>query len=71
VHLAARECYQHALGQGWAALDASAREEVLHLAVALMSLSDEAEPAPGAESAETTDTPHTTETSDSPIAQQS
>src|SRR5947209_3659547 len=40
VHLSARECYQHAMGQGWGALDAGAREEVLQLAVSLMSLSD-------------------------------
>jgi len=40
IHLSARECYQHAVGQGWGALDASAREEVLQLAVSLMSLSD-------------------------------
>jgi MinD-like ATPase involved in chromosome partitioning or flagellar assembly len=40
MHLSARECYQHAVGQGWAALDAAAREEVLQLAVSLMSLSD-------------------------------
>jgi chromosome partitioning protein len=38
VHLAARECYQHAVGQGWNALDAAAREEVLHLAVAITSI---------------------------------
>ncbi len=38
THLSARECYQHAIGQGWAALDASAREEVLQLAVSLMAL---------------------------------
>jgi MinD-like ATPase involved in chromosome partitioning or flagellar assembly len=38
VQLSARECYQHAIGQGWAALDANAREEVLQLAVSLMSL---------------------------------
>jgi chromosome partitioning protein len=38
VHLTARECYQHAIGQGWAALDSTAREEVLQLAVSLMSL---------------------------------
>jgi chromosome partitioning protein len=37
VRLSARECYQHAIGQGWAALDATAREELLHLAVSLMS----------------------------------
>lgn len=40
IHLSARECYQHAIGQGWKALDASAREEVLQLAVSLMSLGD-------------------------------
>jgi chromosome partitioning protein len=40
IHLSARECYQHAIGQGWAALDASAREEVLQLAVSLMSLAE-------------------------------
>ena len=40
IHLAYRECYQHAIGQGWKALDANAREEVLQLAVSLMSLSD-------------------------------
>ena len=50
IHLAARECYQHALGQGWAALDAAAREEILQLAVALMSDPNDA------------DTPHTVET---------
>jgi MinD-like ATPase involved in chromosome partitioning or flagellar assembly len=38
IHLSARECYQHAVGQGWRALDASAREEVLQLAISLMSL---------------------------------
>lgn len=37
VNLSARECYQHAVGQGWAALDATAREELLQLAVSLMS----------------------------------
>lgn len=36
--LSARECYQHAIGQGWGALDAAAREEVLQLAVELLSL---------------------------------
>ena len=40
VQLSARECYQHAVGQGWKALDAAAREEVLQLAVSLLSLSD-------------------------------
>jgi MinD-like ATPase involved in chromosome partitioning or flagellar assembly len=38
VMLSARECYQHALGQGWKALDGAAREEVLQLTVALLSL---------------------------------
>jgi len=38
VTLSARECYQHAVAQGWKALDGPAREEVLHLAVALLSL---------------------------------
>ena len=38
VQIAARECYQHAIGQGWSALDGSAREEILQLAVSLMSL---------------------------------
>src|SRR5208283_3604007 len=42
VHLSARECYQHAVGQGWSALDASAREEVLQLAVSLMSFGESA-----------------------------
>lgn len=37
IRLSARECYQHAIGQGWAALDATAREELLQLAVSLMS----------------------------------
>jgi MinD-like ATPase involved in chromosome partitioning or flagellar assembly len=40
IHLSARECYQHAIGQGWGALDAAAREEVLQLAVSLLSLGD-------------------------------
>jgi chromosome partitioning protein len=38
VMLSARECYQHALGKGWKALDSAAREEVLQLTVALLSL---------------------------------
>lgn len=29
VSLSARECYQHAVGQGWKALDSAARQEVL------------------------------------------
>jgi chromosome partitioning protein len=36
--LSARECYQHALGQGWQALDRSAREEVLQLTLAVLTL---------------------------------
>jgi MinD-like ATPase involved in chromosome partitioning or flagellar assembly len=38
VTLSGRECYQHAVAQGWKALDSAAREEVLQLAVALLSL---------------------------------
>jgi chromosome partitioning protein len=38
VSLSARECYQHAIGQGWKALDSAAREEVLQLTVALLSI---------------------------------
>ena len=38
VSLSGRECYQHAVAQGWKALDSAAREEVLQLAVALLSL---------------------------------
>ena len=37
VSLSARECYQHSVAQGWKALDSAAREEVLHLTVALLS----------------------------------
>jgi cellulose biosynthesis protein BcsQ len=37
VTLSARECYQHAVAQGWKALDAAARQEVLQLIVALLS----------------------------------
>jgi chromosome partitioning protein len=36
VTISARECYQHALAQGWRALDSAAREEVLQLTVALL-----------------------------------
>ena len=53
VHLSARECYQHAIGQGWAALDAASREELLQLAVSLMSF-----PKPDME---TVDTPQSVE----------
>jgi chromosome partitioning protein len=37
VTLSARECYQHAVAQGWKALDSAARQEVLQLIVALLS----------------------------------
>ena len=37
VSLSARECYQHAVAQGWRALDSAARQEVLQLIVALLS----------------------------------
>jgi chromosome partitioning protein len=37
VTLSARECYQHAVAQGWKALDAAAKQEVLELIVALIS----------------------------------
>jgi MinD-like ATPase involved in chromosome partitioning or flagellar assembly len=40
VSLSDRECYKHAVAQGWKALDSAAREEVLQLAVALLSLQD-------------------------------
>lgn len=35
--LSSRECYQHAVAQGWRALDATAREEVLQLCLAVLS----------------------------------
>lgn len=38
VMLSDRECYKHAIAQGWKALDHAAREEVLQFAVALLSL---------------------------------
>lgn len=38
VMLSGRECYVHAVAQGWKALDSAAREEVLQFAVALLSL---------------------------------
>ncbi|HTU44864.1 MAG TPA: ParA family protein [Bryobacteraceae bacterium] len=37
VTLSARECYQHAVAQGWKALDSEARQEILQLIVALIS----------------------------------
>jgi len=52
VTLSARECYQHAVAQGWKALDSAARQEILHLIVAVLS------PA--------TETPQSTQTSYSP-----
>jgi chromosome partitioning protein len=36
--LSARECYQHAIAQGWKALDATARQEVLQFALHLFTL---------------------------------
>ena len=36
--LSARECYQHAIGQGWKSLDGPAREEVLRLAADVLAL---------------------------------
>ena len=35
--LSARECYQHAVAQGWKALDSAARHEVLQVIMALLS----------------------------------
>jgi chromosome partitioning protein len=40
VMLSARECYQHAIAQGWKALDPAAREEALQFALALLSLNE-------------------------------
>ena len=37
VTLSGRECYQHAVAQGWRALDSAARQEVLQLIVSLLS----------------------------------
>jgi chromosome partitioning protein len=37
VTLSGRECYQHAVAQGWRALDSAAREEVLQLIVSVLS----------------------------------
>ena len=36
--LSNRECYQHAIGQGWKALDAPAREEVFRLATDVLAV---------------------------------
>jgi chromosome partitioning protein len=36
--LSHRECFQHAIAHGWRALDSGAREEVLQLALAVLSL---------------------------------
>jgi hypothetical protein len=38
VKMSSRECYQHAMAQGWGALDWAAREEVLQLGLAVISL---------------------------------
>ena len=38
TQLSSRECYQHAIAQGWKALDGAAREEVLQLGLAVLSL---------------------------------
>ncbi|WP_031494815.1 ParA family protein [Bryobacter aggregatus] len=38
VNLSERECYKHAIAQGWKSLDGSAREEALELALAVLSL---------------------------------
>jgi hypothetical protein len=38
ITLSQRECYQHALGHGWKALDAAAKEEVLGFAVAVTTI---------------------------------
>jgi CO dehydrogenase nickel-insertion accessory protein CooC1 len=38
VKMSSRECYQHAMAQGWGALDGAAREEVLQLGLAVISL---------------------------------
>lgn len=38
ARLSSRECYQHAIAQGWKALNGSAREEVLQLGLAVLSL---------------------------------
>jgi len=35
--LSARECYQHAVAQGWRALDGPAREEVMQVALAMLA----------------------------------
>ncbi len=37
IVLSARECYQHAMADGWKALDLAAREEVLRLTLSLLS----------------------------------
>lgn len=37
ANLSNRECYQHAVAQGWKALDGAAREEVLQLALATLA----------------------------------
>jgi chromosome partitioning protein len=37
IMLSARECYQHAMADGWKALDTAAKEEVLRLTLSLIS----------------------------------
>lgn len=37
VTLSGRECYQHAVAQGWKAMDRAAGEEVLQLIVSVLS----------------------------------
>jgi cellulose biosynthesis protein BcsQ len=37
IMLSARECYQHAVAQGWKALDIEAKQEVLRLTLSLLS----------------------------------
>jgi chromosome partitioning protein len=38
ARLSSRECYQHAIAQGWRALNGAAREEVLQLGLGVLSL---------------------------------
>jgi MinD-like ATPase involved in chromosome partitioning or flagellar assembly len=46
VTLSARECYQHAVAQGWKALDGAARQEVLQLIVSLLTPAVETKHSP-------------------------
>jgi len=54
VTLSARECYQHAVAQGWKALDSAARQEILQLIIAVLS--------PAAETAQSTQTGYSPQT---------